>query len=62
MSVEEVEKICGWDHKRFYGFDFAHKLEDVGFVVSRFEVDEDRIQKYCLVNDTIFIATKPQFS
>lgn len=62
MPAAEVERICGWDHKRLYGQDFDAKLGKVGFSVERFRCgDEDR-KTYCLVGDTIFVSSKPRSS
>jgi SAM-dependent methyltransferase len=31
MPKREVERICGWDHKRIYGLDFVDRLAEAGF-------------------------------
>ena len=33
MPREEVDRICGWDHLRLYGEDFAGLLKNAGFQV-----------------------------
>lgn len=58
MSVEEVEKICGWDHKRLYGQDFGNKLEQVGFHVKPFNANAEQQSQSAILDETIFIATK----
>ena len=62
MPVEEVERICGWDHKRYYGQDFDDKLSEAGFSVTRFCCNEEEKSKFCLYEDTIFISRKPEYS
>jgi SAM-dependent methyltransferase len=62
MSVPEIEAIVGWDHKRFYGYDFAQKLEKFGFEVEVFKVTADEAKLYgiasALIDYDIFIAKK----
>ena len=62
MSVPEIEAIVGWDHKRFYGYDFAQKLEKFGFKVEVFKITADEAKLYGIasdhINDDIFIAKK----
>ena len=62
MSVPEIEAIGGWDHKRFYGYDFAQKLENFGFKVEVFKITADEAKHYGIASDhiygDIFIAKK----
>ena len=62
MSVPEIEAIVGWDHKRFYGYDFADKLEKFGFQVEIFRITEAEAKRHGIgsgdINDEIFIAKK----
>lgn len=58
MSVQEIEAICGWDHKRLYGFDFADKLAAVGFTVSHFDSTPEDRERYCLLEERIFVVRK----
>ena len=62
MSVPEIEAIVGWDHKRFYGYDFADKLEKIGFQVEIFRITEAEAKRHGIgsgdINDEIFIAKK----
>ena len=58
MSVQDIEKICGWDHKRLYGRDFKSKLEAVGFSVDEFSCTQAERREFCLADDTIYIATR----
>lgn len=59
MPVAEVEKICGWDHKRLYGRDFALKLEGVGFMVTPFVASDAEQQRYGLLDETVYVVMKP---
>jgi SAM-dependent methyltransferase len=62
MSVPEIEGIVGWDHKRYYGYDFADKLEKFGFKVEIFRITEAEAKRHGIgsgdINDEIFIAKK----
>jgi len=62
MSVPEIEAIVGWDHKRFYGYDFAKKLEKCGFSVDVFSITRDEARLHGIASknfkDEIFIARK----
>lgn len=58
MPKDEIEKICGWDHKRRYGNDFPQKLERAGFAVEPFRCSAEDQQRYCLLDETVFIARK----
>jgi hypothetical protein len=58
MPTEEIEAICGWDHKRLYGLDFADRLRRVGFDVSLHTPSPEDKEKYCLLSDIIFLAHK----
>lgn len=59
MPKIEVERICGRDHQRYYGADFAKKLQTAGF--SRVEtIQPSKAEKlrHCLIDEPIFIAAK----
>jgi SAM-dependent methyltransferase len=58
MPVEEVEKICGWDHKRIYGMDFAAQLERVGFHVRAIKYDRDVAERHRLYDEPIYVVAK----
>ena len=58
MPLEEIEKICGWDHKRFYGHDFSRKLEAHGFEVTKFTCTPEEREKYCLLDEALFVVHK----
>ncbi len=62
MSVPEIEAVVGWDHKRFYGYDFAEKLEIFGFKVEIVKISEDEAKRYGIESanfeDKIFVARK----
>jgi SAM-dependent methyltransferase len=68
MPKAEVERICGWDHVRFYGRDFPTKLVAAGFDVKPIIPSPDEIETYRLeverpggrhIYDPVFSATKP---
>jgi SAM-dependent methyltransferase len=63
MPTREIDKICGRDHKRNYGLDFADKLRAVGFVVKPIETDPEEERLYRLsfpaFHDIVYFATKP---
>jgi hypothetical protein len=62
MSMLEIEAIVGWGHKRYYGYDFAEKLEKFGFKVVIFKITEAEANRYGIAsgdfNDEIFITRK----
>lgn len=62
MSVPEIEAIVGWDHKRYYGYDFSDKLEKFGFQVEIFRITKAEATLHGIgsgdINDEIFIAKK----
>ena len=62
MSVPEIEAIVGWDHKRYYGYDFADKLEKFGFKVEILKITGAEAKLHGIAsgdfNDEIFIARK----
>lgn len=59
MPLVEIEQICGWDHKRIYGQDFARKLASAGFArVTPFASSPADKARYCLIDEPIFIAEK----
>src|ERR1700689_4687573 len=47
-SKERDRKICGRDHKRNYGLDFADKLRAVGFMVRPIETDPEEEPRHRL--------------
>lgn len=62
MPKAEVEKICGWDHVRFYGLDFPIRLEAAGFRASliTFTPAEDLAHRLNAGGvDNVYIAIKP---
>ena len=66
MSRAEVEKICGWDHKRLYGHDFVDRLKDVGFSVEEITFTDEEAERHRLRSeakngknyDRVFVAVK----
>ena len=51
MPLEEVERICGWDHKRIYGYDFADRLRSAGFDIEELAFSGDEAERYRLRSD-----------
>lgn len=66
MPREEVDRICGWDHKRIYGRDFADKLRAAGFDVAPVAYTDEEAQRFRLLSDLkqdqdfnkVFVAKK----
>jgi len=48
MPKEEIDRICGWDHVRLYGEDFATRLSNAGFKVSPIAFSPEEKAKYRL--------------
>jgi hypothetical protein len=62
MSVAEIERTVGWDHKRLYGLDFADKLRAVGFEVSTERSAEPENSRHRLFAEALFVVRKPERS
>jgi len=58
MPKKEVEIICGRDHVRLYGLDFARKLEDVGFKVVPILYHGHIREAYRLFKEPIYFCMK----
>jgi SAM-dependent methyltransferase len=58
MSAGEVDRICGWDHKRLYGQDFGAKLASVGYTVRPYIATPDQQVRHALFDETIFMVVK----
>jgi SAM-dependent methyltransferase len=67
MPEAEIERICGWDHVRLYGRDFADKLAAAGFSVSKIAFTPEEGERHRLTEkhglapqglDRIFVCTK----
>ena len=60
--MPEIEAIVGWDHKRYYGYDFADKLEKFGFKAEIFKITEAQAECHGIAtadfNNEIFIVRK----
>jgi SAM-dependent methyltransferase len=58
--AERWAHFSAHDHKRYYGLDFADRLEQVGFAVETFRVSPEEEVRYGLLRDEwITIARKP---
>jgi SAM-dependent methyltransferase len=70
MSKRDVERICGWDHKRIYGLDFLDRLHEAGFETAeitcsaeeaaRFRMTDDQIRDISVLR--VFVASKAKAS
>lgn len=58
MPVEEVDRMCGWDHKRTYGCDFKDILASVGFHVTVIDPRPDWVHKYRLYDEQFFVCSR----
>ncbi|MBL8565402.1 MAG: methyltransferase domain-containing protein [Hyphomicrobiaceae bacterium] len=58
MTVAEVEKVCGWDHKRLYGRDFRELLASAGMIVTAIEPRPEWVEPHRLYDEQFFVATK----
>jgi len=58
MATKDVEKICGWDHKRLYGRDFRSLLQSVGFHVTAVEALDEWVPLHRLYDEQFFVCTK----
>jgi len=67
MPAQEIERICGWDHVRLYGRDFADKLAAAGFKVAEIGFSPEEGERHRLTErhafspqglDRIFVGTK----
>ncbi len=57
--LAEVERICGWDHKRLYGRDFVGRLEGAGFMVSIERPTDEERNRYRLLEQDVFFVCRP---
>ena len=53
MPPEEVDRICGWDHKRIYGQDFGAKLQ-----VTSVMYGPELVDKHRLYDEPIYFVTR----
>ena len=67
MPPAEIERICGWDHVRLYGRDFAAKLASAGFAVEEIAFSAEEAETHRLSEkhalslqglDRIFVCRK----
>jgi len=62
MTKAEVERICGWDHVRFYGLDFPDRLREAGFQAQKIEYTPEQGETHRLNAggvDNVYVAAKP---
>ena len=53
MSKREIQRICGWDHKRIYGFDFLARLREAGFETSEITCTPEDAARYRMTYDKV---------
>jgi SAM-dependent methyltransferase len=53
MSKRDVERICGWDHKRIYGFDFLDRLHEAGFETAEITCSPEEAAHFRMTHDEI---------
>ena len=58
MTEKEIERICGWDHKRLYGLDLSDRLRSVGFHAQIIMFDESDQESYRFLDEPVFLASK----
>jgi SAM-dependent methyltransferase len=58
MPPDEVERICGWDHKRLYGRDAAQLLRDAGFKVELEQADAAEQERHRLLAEDVFFVCR----
>ena len=56
MPVEEIERICGRDHKRLYGRDILGRLEAAGFAVEVERPTEDLMHRHRILSEDVFFV------
>jgi SAM-dependent methyltransferase len=56
----EIERICGWDHKRLYGRDFVGRLEAAGFNVTVESPPADALERCRLLSEDVFFVCRPR--
>lgn len=58
MPIEEVDNICGWDHKRMYGEDFPEIVAKAGFETRSFILNGQQEDLHRGGMDPLCIAKK----
>ena len=53
MSKREIQRICGWDHKRIYGFDFLDRLREAGFETAEITCTPEDAARYRMTHDKV---------
>jgi SAM-dependent methyltransferase len=56
--TEEVERICGWDHKRLYGRDIVERLRAAGFSVEVDRPTEDLMRRHRILHEDVFFVCR----
>lgn len=58
MSKKEIERICGWDHKRLYARDIIERIRTAGFQAEEFLLHGEDQERYRTGADPIYVAWK----
>lgn len=58
MSKVEIEKICGWDHKRLYGMDVAARFEQFGLATRICRFGDKDTEACRLFDEPVFLCSK----
>ncbi|SOH92799.1 Methyltransferase domain-containing protein [Monaibacterium marinum] len=58
MPVQQVEEICGWDHKRKYGYDMAIRLAEQGLHTRIVEMNDEARAQCRLFEEPIFLSAR----
>ena len=53
MSKRKIQRICGWDHKRIYGFDFLDRLREAGFETAEITCTPEDAARYRMTHDKV---------
>lgn len=53
MSKSDVDRICGWDHKRIYGLDFLDRLHEAGFETAEITCSAQEAARFRMTDDQI---------
>jgi SAM-dependent methyltransferase len=59
MPKAEVERICGWDHKRLYGRDFINRLGNARFSATAVRATRAEMDRYRVLDSDVFFIGQP---
>ncbi len=58
MPTWEVERICGWDHKRLYGRDIVARLTAAGFAVQVERPTQELMHRHRILSEDVFFVCR----